>query len=836
MASRTLYPAILDSYMPAFQAGAGSYCRVYFSLSKFNSSSDFSSVHISVMKQNTGMNVVKTTDDPEIGHYRATGIILNAKATKVEKKDNLYYVDILNRDLSSAGAGYEGWIPGWTYKIQIRLSSKDYDGSTGQAAWINNNASFFSEWSTICIVKAIGKMDLVIPPINYDSQDLENDSNLTEIKTLYLSTLDFFGELISEDVSEVLYKYDLKIYDNNDDLLEDSGDLFSNKYQNVNEFKYLVKYEFENTREYKLEFHYVTNNGFEDTLKMTFICSTVSADKIHCTIVTADNDPDEILKDITSVHYEEEEGLIGLKLYTKDLGTYSGNICIRRASSKDNFTKWDDIKIYIARAEYINDIPIIYDYTAESGVWYKYGVQAIDKDGNRSPLNQTNPIMRNFEYSYLLGENNQQLKLMFNNAMGSFKIQKMDSKTDSIGGRYPVITRNAALSYKTFPVNGLISFWMDENNLFCDKKVIYKEDDIVNLYNNYNEEKGIMQYDYIYERDFRQLVLDFLQDGKPKLFKSPTEGNVIIRLVEVNCTPEQALDRMLYNFTSTAYELADDTVANYLKYNFLDPGEWGTDFSVTSTKLGQIQMAFTPEMNVFKEIYKKYDFSNMNLAGYTNVIDNVSHIKITIDDKPFRILNGAGEYVIGNNISINGTQITILNGVYEFDDRLTYTDSDALYLLLDAEGKYTSVNATIDFLYDLKSETYQEPQIQSKETKAILGQIFEECQPNASIYKEIYYKYFVEIGRMYRRLKSISSIEIEANPGAVFLIQDEVDEAPEQHEINDTGVLNLYELSNIIQFKYLGMRDKTTGEIIEKPTNIMVNYYGTVDKWIYKEI
>ena len=68
------------------------------------------------------------------------------------------------------------------------------------------------------------------------------------------------------------------------------------------------------------------------------------------------------------------------------------------------------------------------------------------------------------------------------------------------------------------------------------------------------------------------------------------------------------------------------------------------------------------------------------------------------------------------------------------------------------------------------------------------------------------------------------------------MIQDEVDETPEQHEINDTGVLNLYELSNIIQFKYLGMRDKTTGEIIEKPTNIMVNYYGTVDKWIYKEI
>ena len=60
MASRVLYPCIVDSYMPAFKAGNTS-CRVYFSLSKFNGSSDFSSVHISVVKQNTGMNSSTTS-------------------------------------------------------------------------------------------------------------------------------------------------------------------------------------------------------------------------------------------------------------------------------------------------------------------------------------------------------------------------------------------------------------------------------------------------------------------------------------------------------------------------------------------------------------------------------------------------------------------------------------------------------------------------------------------------------------------------------------------------------------------------------------------------------
>ena len=66
--------------------------------------------------------------------------------------------------------------------------------------------------------------------------------------------------------------------------------------------------------------------------------------------------------------------------------------------------------------------------------------------------------MRNFNYSFLLGQNNQQLKLMFDNTMNSFKIQMQESKIDPIGANYPIITRNASTKYRTFPINGLISF------------------------------------------------------------------------------------------------------------------------------------------------------------------------------------------------------------------------------------------------------------------------------------------------------------------------------------------------------------------------------------------
>ena len=54
MASYVLYPPIVDGYMPSFVAGNNSYCRVYFSLSKFNSEADFENVQVSITKQTTG--------------------------------------------------------------------------------------------------------------------------------------------------------------------------------------------------------------------------------------------------------------------------------------------------------------------------------------------------------------------------------------------------------------------------------------------------------------------------------------------------------------------------------------------------------------------------------------------------------------------------------------------------------------------------------------------------------------------------------------------------------------------------------------------------------------
>ena len=62
MASSVLYPPIVDNFLPAFVAEDNAVCKVYFSLSKFNSSDDFKTVHVAIYKQDSGLNIVNKED------------------------------------------------------------------------------------------------------------------------------------------------------------------------------------------------------------------------------------------------------------------------------------------------------------------------------------------------------------------------------------------------------------------------------------------------------------------------------------------------------------------------------------------------------------------------------------------------------------------------------------------------------------------------------------------------------------------------------------------------------------------------------------------------------
>jgi hypothetical protein len=65
-----------------------------------------------------------------------------------------------------------------------------------------------------------------------------------------------------------------------------------------------------------------------------------------------------------------------------------------------------------------------------------------------------------------LTDDSRQLKIRFNPKITSFKNTILESKMDTLGGKYPFFFRNGNVKYKEFPISGLISMLSDEDSEF----------------------------------------------------------------------------------------------------------------------------------------------------------------------------------------------------------------------------------------------------------------------------------------------------------------------------------------------------------------------------------
>lgn len=83
--------------------------------------------------------------------------------------------------------------------------------------------------------------------------------------------------------------------------------------------------------------------------------------------------------------------------------------------------------------------------------------------------------------------------------------------------------------------------------------------------------------EYKNERTFRKAILDWLNNGKPKLFRSPQEGIYIVQIMGVSFSPNDQLSRKMSTVSMNAVEIAECNNENLIKYNLLRPKENLTD-------------------------------------------------------------------------------------------------------------------------------------------------------------------------------------------------------------------------------------------------------------------
>lgn len=211
----------------------------------------------------------------------------------------------------------------------------------------------------------------------------------------------------------------------------------------------------------------------------------------------------------------------------------------------------------------------------------------------------TEEIYVDFEDMFLF-DGVRQLRVQFDPKVSSFKNDILESKLDTIGSKYPFFFRNGHVHYKEFPISGLISYWIDDEQLFKPLEEMYLDDN--NLvrkstpsteeldrrrpdwtednwgkgkdyaYDNHFKTFNLLNYNMAAEKKFKLDVLEWLTNGKPKLFRSPAEGNYIVRLMNTTLTPNDTLSRMIHSFQCTAYEIDDANYRNLGMYGFLNGG------------------------------------------------------------------------------------------------------------------------------------------------------------------------------------------------------------------------------------------------------------------------
>lgn len=227
-----------------------------------------------------------------------------------------------------------------------------------------------------------------------------------------------------------------------------------------------------------------------------------------------------------------------------------GHWIVLKATSKDNFSSWTQLydipnfySWYLSNNNEFENI-MIKDYNIEHGVGYQYALQQVNKYDIYSVKVTTPIITAKFESIFICDEN-RQLKIAFNPKISSMKNNVLESKQDTIGGKYPHIFRNGNVLYKEFSLSGLLSYLEDPDNEFKIDFGEYKELNTTNL-----TDENIAK-----ERIFKLEVLEWLNNGKIKLLKTATEGNYLVRLINVSMSPNDTLGRMLHSFSATAIEI-----------------------------------------------------------------------------------------------------------------------------------------------------------------------------------------------------------------------------------------------------------------------------------------
>lgn len=574
----TLYPPVVSTFQNAFVNTEDAV--VYFTLSSFNSASEIKHVHVSCVNQLNNENALN----------KISGILI--EDLQFDKAAGMYYVTI-----PTAYVDGNAFNTNQFYKVQIRFDS--YDGTdevpindeAKKNSYLLSHTQYFSEWSSVCLIRPIHQPQIYLSVFeNYTGNSyMTFNKGLTQIAGgLYFTTVNSAGEeVILNTETETLEAFKFDILDDENNILYSTPTVYTGENLNPNNIVYNIDFSSlkntsDGTSSDLTSTYYVcrvtcrTKNQYQLSKEYKFqIGEYIGTDEWQPIITAFVDDETASIKVTVKNEYSFSDGI---------------QVYVRRASNADNFKEWETI--YSAKLQQVNFS--IIDNTVNSLSWYRYRVEGLTSTG----MQMAKPVMSTMclpqFYDAYLSRGKKQYAIRYNYKVTNFKPTVNRAKIDTLGGKYPKFAENAVLNYKQFSISGTISAEADPYSEFANKAQLihHNNDTLKDLYSEYKEETGVKdlvrndfknwektsgnQYpsapissvtsqnylttttnDWLYEREFRESLVSWLNDGEPKLYRSMAEGAMVVMLTDISLTPKETLGRRLYDFSATVYEVED---------------------------------------------------------------------------------------------------------------------------------------------------------------------------------------------------------------------------------------------------------------------------------------
>lgn len=445
---------------------------------------------------------------------------------------------------------------GQYYKIQLAYV---YDiTSEGDR---NSNVGYYS---TVGISKYSCEPTVTIEGLDSSSSNAHQYSYIG----YYAQTMDVDGVTYPADTAEKVYYYKFVLENSIEGILDDTGWLVHNNSDNTTNTEYtsIDKYEYlselPDTGITQITYYVQTNNKIEkasDSYTITNATTTGPSTRFNC-VLNFDNGYVDIVNiDDLSEGYEDS--------------TY----VMRRLKNSSKRDKVGILKLGEDDKYHFRDFTFEQNETYVQEFWGQINDQYAVYENSYE-------ITADFEDAFLY-DGERQLKIRYNSNVSAIHETIYEAKTDTLGSKFAYFSRNGNVRYRDFQLSGTITFQMDEEQLFSIYGVAAqptrdRTQTPAAEENPYLEKLRATGYSYTptdlvkenfwQERKFREEVLAWLNNGQYKLFRSPTEGILLVRLMNVNMTPlSSGISRMVYNFSCQVYEAAEHDYQTLIKQGII---------------------------------------------------------------------------------------------------------------------------------------------------------------------------------------------------------------------------------------------------------------------------